>query len=266
MRRRRAGWGMLAAVGFRWASGGPGRLAGRRRRRNVPPQALWTAVNERLPVTFVVINNREYNILKNFMRSQPHYTSAQTGRFVAMEINDPPIDFLARPRPWACPRNASSGPRIFVRGSARRWPRTGQPDRDRGGSGMIPKTALGRLPRKRVVVPHGNGPDGQGELVGRRRGSGCRQGMTLSGRKPTIEMRGDGVMREAWPRMHGYQCRLPACIAAIVRPSSHLAQPDSSGTCPRVSVFVGTQPSGAAHHSADAATSGRAARCSDFER
>jgi benzoylformate decarboxylase len=33
------------------------------------PQALWTAAHERLPVTFVVINNREYNILKRFMRT-----------------------------------------------------------------------------------------------------------------------------------------------------------------------------------------------------
>ncbi len=29
------------------------------------PQALWTAAREKLPVTFVVVNNREYNILKN---------------------------------------------------------------------------------------------------------------------------------------------------------------------------------------------------------
>ena len=59
------------------------------------PQALWTAVHEELPVTFIVINNLEYNILKNFMRSQPHYTSAQTEQFIAMDIKDPAIDFLA---------------------------------------------------------------------------------------------------------------------------------------------------------------------------
>jgi benzoylformate decarboxylase len=59
------------------------------------PQSLWTAVNEKLPVTFVVINNREYNILKNFMRGQSHYTSARTGQFIAMDITDPPIDFQA---------------------------------------------------------------------------------------------------------------------------------------------------------------------------
>src|SRR6201993_401116 len=59
------------------------------------PQALWTAAHERLPVTFVVINNREYNILKKFMRSQPHYASARANRFIAMDIVDPVIDFLA---------------------------------------------------------------------------------------------------------------------------------------------------------------------------
>jgi benzoylformate decarboxylase len=42
-----------------------------------------------------VINNREYNILKKFMRSQPHYASARANRFIAMDILDPVIDFLA---------------------------------------------------------------------------------------------------------------------------------------------------------------------------
>ncbi|MBL8473153.1 MAG: thiamine pyrophosphate-binding protein [Rhodocyclaceae bacterium] len=90
------GWGMPAAIGF---SLGIGRrpvvsLAGDGAAMYTP-QSLWTAVNEKLPVTFVIINNREYNILKNFMRSQSHYTSARTGRFIAMDMNDPPIDFGA---------------------------------------------------------------------------------------------------------------------------------------------------------------------------
>ncbi len=59
------------------------------------PQALWTAANEKLPVTFVVMNNREYNILKNFMKGQESYLSARTNRFIAMDIVNPPIDFLA---------------------------------------------------------------------------------------------------------------------------------------------------------------------------
>ncbi len=59
------------------------------------PQALWTAAREKLPVTFVVMNNREYNVLKNFMKAQPHYLSIRANRFIAMDLEDPPIDFLA---------------------------------------------------------------------------------------------------------------------------------------------------------------------------
>jgi len=59
------------------------------------PQALWTAARERLPVTFVVMNNREYNILKNYMRAQPHYTSTGRNRFIGMDIIDPTVDYLA---------------------------------------------------------------------------------------------------------------------------------------------------------------------------
>jgi benzoylformate decarboxylase len=90
------GWGMPAAVG--WSLGldrqpvvslvGDGSSM-------YSPQALWTAAYEGLPVTFVVMNNREYNILKNFSKSQPHYLSPRVNRFIAMDINDPPIDFLA---------------------------------------------------------------------------------------------------------------------------------------------------------------------------
>ncbi len=53
------------------------------------PQALWTAAHEELPVTFVVMNNREYNILKNFMRGRAGYVSARTNRFIAMDIDQP---------------------------------------------------------------------------------------------------------------------------------------------------------------------------------
>ena len=59
------------------------------------PQALWTAARERLPVTFVVMNNQEYGILKSYMRSQEHYASARAGRFIGMDLVDPTIDFMA---------------------------------------------------------------------------------------------------------------------------------------------------------------------------
>jgi benzoylformate decarboxylase len=90
------GWGMPAAVGFSLGIDrapvvsvvGDGAAL-------YSPQALWTAAHERLPVTFVVVNNREYNILKKFMRSRPHNASVRANRFIAMDIVDPAIDFPA---------------------------------------------------------------------------------------------------------------------------------------------------------------------------
>jgi benzoylformate decarboxylase len=96
MRGACLGWGMPAAVGFSLGLGrepvvclvGDGAAL-------YSPQALWTAAYEKLPVTFVVMNNREYNILKGFMRSQPAYLSAMRNRFIAMDIQNPAIDYLA---------------------------------------------------------------------------------------------------------------------------------------------------------------------------
>jgi benzoylformate decarboxylase len=90
------GWGMPAAVGCSLGLGrepvvclvGDGAAL-------YSPQALWTAAYEKLPVTFIVMHNREYDVLKNFMRSQEHYTAAKTNRFVAMEIDNPAIDYVA---------------------------------------------------------------------------------------------------------------------------------------------------------------------------
>ena len=41
------------------------------------------------------MNNREYNILKNYMKGQAHYLSRASNRFIAMDLIDPPIDYLA---------------------------------------------------------------------------------------------------------------------------------------------------------------------------
>ncbi|NIE63351.1 thiamine pyrophosphate-binding protein [Burkholderia sp. Ax-1719] len=104
MRGGALGWAMPAAVG---ASLGLGRepvvcLVGDGAAL-YSPQAIWTAAHEKLPVTFVVMNNREYNVLKNFMRSQAHYVSSQTGQFVAMEINQPAIDYVALAQGFGLP-------------------------------------------------------------------------------------------------------------------------------------------------------------------
>jgi benzoylformate decarboxylase len=61
------------------------------------PQALWTAAHEQLPVIFAVVNNRQYLILKNNLRLMKGDTVA-TGRYVAMDIVDPPVDYLALAR------------------------------------------------------------------------------------------------------------------------------------------------------------------------
>ena len=60
-------------------------------------QALWTAAHEKLPVTFVILNNRSYRILKQRLAATQG-TAAQTGRYVGMELAEPAIDFsgLAR--------------------------------------------------------------------------------------------------------------------------------------------------------------------------
>jgi benzoylformate decarboxylase len=56
-------------------------------------QVLWTAAHERLAVVFIIFNNRSYHILKQRTRALGGH-SAQTLRFVAMDLDDPPIDFV----------------------------------------------------------------------------------------------------------------------------------------------------------------------------
>ena len=56
-------------------------------------QALWTAAHLKLPITYVIVNNRGYRIIKERL-----VASRGTDRFVAMDLNDPPIDFVALAR------------------------------------------------------------------------------------------------------------------------------------------------------------------------
>jgi benzoylformate decarboxylase len=89
------GWGMPAAVGVSLAHGGEAVLCvvgdGS---AMYSPQALWTAAHEQLPVVFAVVNNRQYLILKNNLRGMGG-DSVRHDRFVAMDIVDPPVDYLA---------------------------------------------------------------------------------------------------------------------------------------------------------------------------
>ena len=90
------GWGMPAAVGFSLGLCrepvvclvGDGAAM-------YSPQALWTAAHENLPITFIVMNNCEYNILKQFMKSQQHYHLTPKISSIAMDIVNPVIDYIA---------------------------------------------------------------------------------------------------------------------------------------------------------------------------
>ena len=53
-------------------------------------QALWTAAHLKLPITYVIINNRSYRIIKERLLS-----GRKSARFTAMDMKDPPIDFVS---------------------------------------------------------------------------------------------------------------------------------------------------------------------------
>ncbi len=52
-------------------------------------QGLWTAAHFRLPITFVICNNRGYRIIKERLRS-----FRGTDRFVGMDFREPELDFV----------------------------------------------------------------------------------------------------------------------------------------------------------------------------
>ena len=52
-------------------------------------QALWTAAHLRLPITYVIVNNRGYRIIKDRLVAM-----RKTDQFIAMDMKDPPIDFV----------------------------------------------------------------------------------------------------------------------------------------------------------------------------
>lgn len=96
MRAAILGWGVPAAVGVSLglerepvvALVGDGSFM-------YSPQVLWTAAHENVPVTIVVFDNGEYNILKNYMRGRAASgTSARNG-FIGMELRSPAIDIVS---------------------------------------------------------------------------------------------------------------------------------------------------------------------------
>lgn len=95
MRSAILGWGLPAAVGVSLGTNrspvvalvGDGSAL-------YAPQALWTAARLRVPVTFVIMNNAEYNILKRYSVAQG-YEKGGNSTIAGMELTDPPVDFAA---------------------------------------------------------------------------------------------------------------------------------------------------------------------------
>lgn len=60
-------------------------------------QALWTAAHAKLGVVFVILNNASYRILKQRVTALRGF-AAQTGNYVGMNLDDPPVDFVGLAR------------------------------------------------------------------------------------------------------------------------------------------------------------------------
>ncbi len=60
-------------------------------------QGLWTAAHEGLAVTFMIFNNTSYKILKQRALAMGALT-AETKRYVAMDLTEPAIDFVGLAR------------------------------------------------------------------------------------------------------------------------------------------------------------------------
>src|SRR5262249_17026432 len=60
-------------------------------------QGLWTAAHERLPVTFLLCNNAQYQILKVGARGLD-LPRAGKGRFLGLDLVDPEVDYVSLAR------------------------------------------------------------------------------------------------------------------------------------------------------------------------
>ena len=52
-------------------------------------QALWTAAHLKLPITYLITNNRSYRIIKERLLA-----FHGNDRFIGMDFRDPPLDFV----------------------------------------------------------------------------------------------------------------------------------------------------------------------------
>lgn len=72
--------------------------------------ALWTAAHHRIPVTFVMLNNGSYRILKINMREYLG-DAAAARKFVGLDLNDPPLRFDLMAEAMGVPARRVANPR-----------------------------------------------------------------------------------------------------------------------------------------------------------
>lgn len=89
------GWGLPAAVGVSLGLGRSPVVALLGDGSSLySPQGLWSAAKYKVPVTFIVMNNAEYNILKKYAVAQG-FSGSGNSEIPGLEITSPSIDFMA---------------------------------------------------------------------------------------------------------------------------------------------------------------------------
>ena len=68
-------------------------------------QSLWTAAHLKLPITYVIINNRSYRIIKERLLAM-----RGTDQFVAMDMDNPAIDFAGVAKSMGMPSRLVTDP------------------------------------------------------------------------------------------------------------------------------------------------------------
>ena len=69
-------------------------------------QALWTAAHLKLPITYLIPNNRGYRILKERLVS-----FRKTDKFIGMDLREPEIDFVALAQSLGVPAKRITDPK-----------------------------------------------------------------------------------------------------------------------------------------------------------
>jgi len=72
-------------------------------------QAIWTAAHLKLPITYVIPNNRSYRILKERLRARD-----DANTFIGMDLRDPEIDFVGLAQSMGVPAQRVSDPAGIV--------------------------------------------------------------------------------------------------------------------------------------------------------